>query len=57
MNKALYILLAFALFVSSLVMLAQEAAGEDSPEWKSTKAQYQLKHIYGGVKEAMDESV
>ncbi len=54
MNKALYILLAFALFVASPVMLAQEAEGEESPEWKSTKAEYKRQKIDELAKGAMD---
>ncbi len=54
MKKALYILLAFALFVTSPLMLAQEEEGEESPEWKSTKAEYKRQKIDEVAKESMD---
>jgi len=54
MKKVLYILLAFALFVASPVMLAQEEEGEESPEWKSTKAEYKRQKIDEVAKQAMD---
>ena len=54
MKKALYILLAFALFVASPVMLAQEEGEEESPEWKSTKAEYKRQKIDEVAKTAMD---
>ena len=54
MKKALYILLAFALFVASPVMLAQEEGEEESPEWKSTKAEYKRQKIDEVAQGAMD---
>ncbi len=53
MKKALYILLAFALFVASPVMLAQEQEEAESVEWKSTKAEYKRQKIDAVAKEAM----
>ncbi len=53
MKKALYILLVFALFVASPVTLAQEKGQEESPEWKSTKAEYKRQKIDAVAKEAM----
>ena len=53
MKKAHSILLAFALVVASPVMPAQEEEEAESPEWKSTKAEYKRQKIDEVAKEAM----
>ncbi len=45
MKKALYILLVFALFVASPLMLAEAEEEKESAEWKSTKAEYKRQKI------------
>ena len=54
MKKALYILLALALFVASPVMLAEVEEEAESAEWKSTKAEYKRQKIDEVAKQSMD---